>query len=111
MKKEDLRMIDDMMGALEQTDIWMKMINDDPRIDEGYNNLHLVIDGLPEDEQESIIDAVAELVYAHITPAILYGIRFSNALQAACEAPSLLGKDTLERAVEDNQKAVEERST
>ncbi|WP_300685480.1 hypothetical protein [Acutalibacter sp. 1XD8-36] len=104
--KENLKIMDDIMDRVTQTDFWNNIQLTNPMIKEADKQFSALLDKLketaPEDLIEKARDAAWEMSSAFCYPAILYGMRVAQAIQEAALDPNALSQYILDRTAKRN---------
>lgn len=105
MKKESLQVnleiMDELMGAITQTDEWIRIQMEDPQIKKAQAALDLAIRNVshfvPEEVYKPLEDSATNAVSAYADAAILYGIQVADAIHTAASKPDALSQHILNR--------------
>ncbi len=105
--KENLEIVDDIMDRVTQTDFWNNIQLTNPMIKDADNQLSTLLDKLkatsPEDLVEEVRDAACGLSNAFCYPAILYGMRVTQAIQEVTLDPNALSQHIMDRVAAQNK--------
>lgn len=99
--KKQIITMDQIMNAVVQTDEWFDIQENDPGIKRADEAYHQVLDKLrpliTHELEDELGTAVAGLLSAQETPAILYGLSVAETIRAASANPTAVSKRMLER--------------
>ena len=97
----DLEIMDELMGAITQTDEWQRIQMEDPQIKKAQAELDLALRNVshfvPVEVFKPLDDSVANAVFSYVDAAILYGIQVADAIHTAASRPSDLSRHVMER--------------
>ncbi len=102
---KNVRMVDELMNSIIQTDDWDEIQLNDPWILEQNSKLDTALDRLKDAAPPELADLIADLedatldaAYSYITPAILYGIHVADAIRDVAARPCDLSRYVMNRA-------------
>lgn len=99
--KDSLKIMDDIMNGVIQTEMWVTIQQTDPMIKEAESKLEASLNklkGTPQEELiEELFDAALNLTSAFDYPAILYGMRIAQAIQEVTSDPTALSQHIMDR--------------
>lgn len=97
----ELEIMDELMGAITQTDEWERIQLTDPQIKEAEAELDLAIKNIshfvPKEVYGSLEDCARNAAFAYINAAILYGIQVADAIHAVAAKPNALSQHIMDR--------------
>lgn len=92
-----LSIMDYIMGGVGQTDEWIRVLREDPAIQSAEARLNDLEAEMDKDRAAAVDAAVCDLVGAHDTAAMLYGMRVMIAMYDAVQDPAAFSQHVLER--------------
>ena len=92
--KKTLSIADEIVGAINQTDVWTELQREDPGIKDAEDRYDKALEAaqLPREVCIALSDACGVVIAAYSTAAILYGMRVAAALQAVVSDPAELSR-------------------
>lgn len=98
---KNVKMMDDLMNAIIQTDMWMTEQKQNPQVLKADQQLNAELQGIrgmvPDEVYHRIVDATHEYAAAFEHAAILYGIHVADAIHDVAGRPSDLSRHILAR--------------
>ena len=88
MDRKECEIVDDVMGAVEQTEAWREMYNSDNDIAHQEAALDLLLDRIPAEDRTEIHEAFVALEDSIIRLAMLYGMRVMWSMNRVWSNPS-----------------------
>lgn len=99
--QKKLKIMDDIMCAVTQTEEWDRIQTSDPAILEANKEtrelLELIRPAISDDLLYRLDDAISGQFCAYVDAAILYGIQVADAIHAVSENPEALSYHVMER--------------
>lgn len=93
MIKKDLEVIDDMIGQLDQSARWARIIATDPMIQQSESKLRKILETLPGPVEDAVFEYEGDIARA----AMLYGMWVMSELLNILNTPAQLGQYILDR--------------
>ena len=93
MEQKDLEVIDNMVGQLDQSARWERILATDPMVQKSHRELDAILNDLPETVYDAVYSYVADISRA----AMLYGMWVMCSLQDVLSDPAQLGQFILNR--------------
>lgn len=101
---KNVKLMDELMNSIIQTDDWNEIQLNDPGILEKSERLNRLLDQIRDAAPPELADLIAALEDAtldaacsHITPAILYGIHVADAIRDVAARPCDLSRYVMNR--------------
>lgn len=97
----NVRLMDELMGALTQSDWWMKERDQNPEIQAAENRLSEALEAINGAVAPDMIGRIEDAAYSYTTAveyaAILYGIHIADAIRDVAARPADLSRYIRER--------------
>lgn len=97
----NVQIVDDMMGAITQTEAWLTEHKKNPAILAAQKQLSKALEPIKGVVPDDVIDMIEEAAYSYggvvETTAILYGIHVADAIRDVAARPSDLTRHILAR--------------
>ncbi len=103
MLKTELKpeIFEDVVDSIMQTEEWLQIEMNDPRINEAENAVMALLDGIkeqiPDDTYNQLMDAIWGLAAATAETATLYGMSVANTLREVAANPILYSQHVVDR--------------
>lgn len=97
MNREDLKLANEIMGAVEQSDAFFEAYKADPAIQKDWGHFQSLLKQLPDDMAKHIEGAYCRLESDVASVAILYGMRAMWALHETMNDPAAMSQFLLDR--------------
>lgn len=101
---KSVKLVDELMNAIIQTDEWNEIQLNDPDIAEKSERLNRLLDQLRDAAPPELADLVGELEGAaldaacsYIAPAIMYGLHIADAIRDVSSRPWDLSRYVMQR--------------
>lgn len=98
---KNVKSMDEIMGAVGQTDEWLSIQISDPMILDATKNMSVLLEQLkqyaPDRPVDAVEDAAYSLVNAYTNAAILYGIHVADAIRDVAARPCDLSRHVMQR--------------
>jgi len=99
--KKQLEIMDDIIGAISDTNEWRRIQMEDPSILAAEEKVGGILDRvkplIPRELFMQLSDAITEVGTAYHDPAILYGIQVAQAIHDVVLNPTALSRHILNR--------------
>ena len=88
--------MDCIIDGVQDSDEWIRILNDDPRIQNAEKKMQAILATLPRNIELTIDRASNELLAAYIATSILYGMRVMIAMYDSAMDPAAFSRQVLE---------------
>lgn len=99
------KIVFDIIGTIKSSPEWVRETEQTPMLIEARNRLEQIINRVPGDLRDDLIEAVSAVEVAYTDMALLYGMRVANSMQDAISNPVAYSQYSLNVMLEIEDRA------